>query len=203
MTLKAQSLRRALATYGLQHTPLAALEVAEVCPEGQPCPETYLQMQANYAARIYALAIAMNLRGILWYTLLEQGAGFQNSHLADLSSSGVTPRPAFYAYRNAAILLRDAVYTGLPLTDVRFDQDGTVQTLRFAARDGSTLHLFWRPRAPDEVGWGLVVQPGTRAMCISHLERPTPLTVDCSDHDGDGLIGFNVSDAPIYIRVGP
>jgi hypothetical protein len=203
MTLKAQSLRRALATYGLQHTPLAALEVAEVCPEGQPCPETYLQMQANYAARIYALAIAMNLRGILWYTLLEQGAGFQNSHLADLSSSGVTPRPAFYAYRNAAILLRDAVYTGLPLTDVRFDQDGTVQTLRFAARDGSTLHLFWRPRAPDEVGWGLVVQPGTRAICISHLERPTPLTVDCSDHDGDGLIGFNVSDAPIFIRLGP
>jgi hypothetical protein len=163
----------------------------------------YLQMQANYAARIYALAIAMNMRGILWYTLLEQGRGFQNSHLADLSSSGVTLRPAFYAYRNAAILLRDAVYTGLPLTDVRFDQDGTVQTLRFAARDGSTLHLFWRPRAPDEVGWGLVVQPGTRAMCISHLERPTPLTVDCSDHDGDGLIGFNVSDAPIFIRLGP
>ena len=97
----------------------------------------YLQMQANYAARIYALAIAMNMRGILWYTLLEQGRGFQNSHLADLSSSGVTPRPAFYAYRNAALLLRDAVYTGPPLTDVRFDQDGMVQTLRFAAHDGA------------------------------------------------------------------
>jgi hypothetical protein len=160
-------------------------------------------MQANYAARIYALAIAMNLRGILWYTLLEQGTGFQNSHLADLSSSGVTLRPAFYAYRNAAILLRDAVYTGPPLTDVRFDQEGMVQTLRFAARDGSTLHLFWRPRASDKVGWGLAVQPGAQATCISHLERPTPLTVDCSDRDGDGLIRFNVSDAPISIRLGP
>lgn len=203
MTLKAQSLRRTLAAYGLEQTPLAAIEVAEVCPEGQPCPETYLQMQANYAARIYALAIAMNLRGILWYTLLEQGTGFQNSHLAELSSNSVTPRPSFYAYRNAALLLRDAVYTGPPLTDMRFDQDGTVQTLRFAARDGSTLHLFWRPRASDEVGWGLVVQPGARASCISRLERPTPLTTDCSDHDRDGLIRFNVGDAPIYIRLGP
>ncbi|MGQ9547409.1 MAG: hypothetical protein ACUVWS_02140 [Roseiflexus sp.] len=203
MTLKAQSIRRTLATYGLEQTPLAALEVAEVCPEGQPCPEIHYQVQANYAARIYALAIAMNLRGILWYTLLEQGTGFQNSHLADLSGSSVTLRPAFYAYRNAAILLKDAVYAGPPLTDVRFDQDGMVQTLRFTARDGGVLHLFWRPRVLDEIGWGLVVQPGARARCISHLERPTPLTVDCSDHDGDGLIRFNVSDAPIYIRLEP
>ncbi len=203
MTLKAQSLRRMLAAYGLEQTPLAAMEVAEICSEGQPCPETHLQMQANYAARIYALAIAMNLRGILWYTLLEQGTGFQNSHLAELSSNGVTPRPAFYAYRNAAILLKDAVYAAPPLTDVRFDQDGMVQTLRFTARDGDVLHLFWRPRALDEIGWGLVVQPGARASCISRLERPTPLTTDCSDHDRDGLIRFNVGDAPIYIRLGP
>lgn len=203
MTLKAQSLRRTLAAYGLGWMPLAAMEVAEVCPEGQPCPPDYYQMQANYAARIYALAIAMNLRGILWYTLLEQGPGFQSSHLADVSSNGVTPRPAFYAYRNAALLLQDASYVGPPLTNVRFDQDGVVQTLRFTARDGALLYVFWRPATQDEAGWGLVVSPGQRATCISRLERPTPLATDCSDKEGDGLIGFNVSDAPIYIRLEP
>jgi len=203
MTLKAQSLRRTLAAYGLEWKPLVALEVAEICPEGQPCPDIYYQIQANYAARIYALAIAMNLRGILWYTLLEQGTGFQNSHLADLRGNGVTPRPAFYAYRNAALLLRNAVYAGPPLTDVRFDQEGVVHMLRFIDRNGAPLYVFWRPTAQDEAGWGLVVPSGQRATCISRLERPTPLTVDCSDHDGDGLIGLNVSDAPIFIRLGP
>ncbi|MGB9753800.1 hypothetical protein [Roseiflexus castenholzii] len=203
MTLKAQSLRRTLAAYGLAWMPLAAVEVADVCPEGQPCPPDYHQAQANYAARIYALAIALNLRGILWYTLLEQGAGFQHSHLADVGSSGVTPRPAFYAYRNAALLLQGATYAGPPLNDVRFDQEGVPHMLRFIARDGAPLYVFWRPTAQDEAGWGLVTSSGRRATCISHLERPTPLTVDCSDQDGDGLIRFTVSDAPIYIRLAP
>lgn len=202
MVLKAQSLRRTLAAYGLEQTPLAAMEVADVCPEGQPCPPGYQQTQANYAARIYALAIAINLRGILWYTLLEQGAGFQHSHLADVGSNGVTPRPAFYAYRNAALLLQGASYVGPPLNDVRFDQEGVPHMLHFITRDGVPLYVFWRPTAQDEAGWGLVVPSGQRATCISRLERPTPLTVDCSDRRGDGLIRFTVSDAPVYIRLG-
>ncbi|MCS7291334.1 MAG: hypothetical protein NZ699_19635 [Roseiflexus sp.] len=201
MTLKAQSLRRMLAAYGLGWMPLAAVEVAEVCPEGQPCPPNYYQMQANYAARIYALAIALNLRGILWYTLLEQGAGFQHSHLADVTSNGVTPRPAFYAYRNAALLLQGASYAGPPLIDTPFDREGVPHMLHFIARDGAPLYVFWRPTAQDEAGWGLVVSPGQRATCISRLERPTPLATDCSDREGDGLIRFDVSDAPIYIRL--
>jgi hypothetical protein len=202
MTLKAQSLRRTLAAYGLEWMPLAAMEVAEVCAEGQPCPSNYYQSQANYAARIYALAIAMNLRGILWYTLLEQGMGFQYSHLADVGSNGVTPRPAFYAYRNAALLLQGASYAGPPLTDIRFDQEGAPHMLRFIARDGAPLYIFWRPTAQDEAGWGLVVPPGQRATCVSRLERPLPLTTDCSDYGRDGLIRFNVSDMPIYVRLG-
>lgn len=202
MTLKAQSLRRTLAAYGLEWMPIAAVEVAEVCPEGQPCPPDYHQIQANYAARIYALAIAMNLRGILWYTLLEQGTGFQHSHLADVGSNGVTPRPAFYAYRNAALLLQGASYAGPPLNDIRFDQDGLVQTLRFTTRDGAPLYVFWRPGVQEEAGWWLATPPGARATCISHLERPSPRAVDCSDQDGDGLISFDVSDMPIYIRLG-
>ncbi len=202
MTLKAQNLRRTLAMYGLEHTPIAALEVADVCFEGQPCPTDYQQTQANYAARIYALAIAMNLRGILWYTLLEEGAGFQHSHLADVAGNNVTQRPAFHAYRNAALLLQSASYAGPPLTDVRFDQDGMVQTLRFTARDGATLHVFWRPGDLEGSGWGLVVPAGAQATCTTHLERPTPVAVDCSDLDQDGLIRFNVSDRPIFVRLG-
>ncbi len=201
MTLKAQSLRRALAAYGLERMPLAAVEVAEVCPEGQPCPPDYYQIQANYAARIYALAIALNLRGILWYTLLQQGMGFQHSHLADINSNSVTPRPAFYAYRNAAVLLQGASYAGPPLTDTPFDREGAAHMLHFIARDGAPLYVFWRPTAQDEAGWGLLVSPGQRATCISRLERPTPLVTDCSDRDGDGLIRFHVSDAPVYIRL--
>jgi len=200
MVLKAQSLRRTLAAYGLQETPLVAVEVGEVCPEGQPCPKDYQYLQANYAARIYALAIALDLRGIMWFTLMIDGAGFQQSHLVDVVATGPAPRPAFYAYRNTALLLRDAAYAGPPLTDSRFDEDGVVQVLRFVTRDGRPLYVVWLPNVTAERDYALVAWPGARATCTSGLERAAPLVRDCSDTRGDGLIRFKVSDAPVYVR---
>lgn len=203
MTLKTQKLRAVLAEYELENMSLAAVEVGEVWSASQVSGFDFYQTQSHYAARIYAMALALDLRGVMWHTLLTEGVGFEQSHLVDVTAAKVTPRPAFYAYRNAALLLQGASYAGPALTNVRFDEYGKVQVLPFRTNAGRWLYVVWLPNVNEARQFALPVWRGARAACITGLDRPTPLTADCSDTRNNGVIPLTVSDAPIYVRLEP
>src|SRR5262249_37091396 len=154
--------------------------------------------QANYAARIYAEAIALNLQGAFWYTLVEQPPGFDYSSLVDLHQSVPTPRPAYVAFRNSARLLDGFAYIGPPVIDPTTDQTDKVQMLKFQ-KSSITLYVFWvqhLQRFDWPVIYNLPVYPGALARCTTNLDGRDqdggndgePYRFNCSDSNGDGVI---------------
>lgn len=199
---KANSLRRELVAAGLGGKGLFAAEVGAVCLSNTLCPANYRQYQADYAARIYAEVLALDLHGALWFTLVDADPGFQHSHLVSASGAALTPWPAYYALRNSARLLRAARNTSGPPAELDDSQAETVQSLRFGIVGGA-LYVLWLPRTGASRPYALAVPPGAGARCTTHLELPAPAVADCSDSDGDGLIPLTVGSGATYVEVWP
>lgn len=213
---KTLRIRELLKQYGMPNKPLAATEIAATCTSNdpkscQPSLETWKDYtQGSYAARIYAEAIALDLVGAFWYTLVSDNPGFAYSHLIDYENGQLVPRRSFFAFVNSAQLLEGARYVGPPLKELTPDQKDKVQTLQFQKPNGNRLHVLW---VPDVEHWAvqhnLPVYPGARAICTIHLEGlpddPDPLRrlqrYDCSDKNRDGNIPVAVLGLPIYIEV--
>jgi hypothetical protein len=218
---KTLRIRQILASYGMADKPLFATEIAATCfsvrvlsqppqPPQAPaapgtsafsCPADFPIRQANYAARIYAEAIAMRLYGALWFSLVAAGPDFiANAQLIDDESGTLAPRPSFYAFRNSARLLEDAVYIGPPVAEPPPSQIHEIQVLTFRKR-GSTLYVFWVPSIDFPQVYNLPVPVGATAICTDQLNRATPATYYCSDANGDGLIPRAVNELPQYVEV--
>ena len=202
---KTDRIRATLAEYGLARLPLFATEIAATCGGSalgscQPDFERWKTRQANYAARIYAEAIALNLRGAFWYTLALTNPGFQYSHLIDMAGGTLTPRKSYYAFLNSARLLQRAQYVGPALTEPGSDQMRKVQMLPFA-KPSSRLYVLWVPRTDLPVLYNLAVPRGARAICTDHLSDAAPAIYDCSDSNRDGMIPRAVNELPQYVEV--
>lgn len=200
LLFKHARLRQLLDANGLYTKPLVATEIAATCNSATDCPPDFQRRQANYAARIYAQAIALNLLGAFWYTVSFRGVGFVHSHLIDETDGGPAPRPAFYAFRTSAKLLAGARYIGPPVVEPPASQMSQVQVLPFA-KGRNSLYVFWVPRTDFPVLYNLPVPPGATAICTDQLNLATPATYYCSDTNGDGFIPRAVNELPQYVEV--
>lgn len=205
LVAKTTRVRQTLATYGLADKPLFATEIAATCGTNklagcQPDFERWKLRQANYAARIYAEALALDLEGAFWYTLTLNNPGFQYSHLIDWSNGALAPRKSYYAFLNSARLLEGAQYSGPPLVEPSIDQMDKVQALRFRKR-ASVLWVLWVPKIDFPAIYNLPVPVGARAICTDHLADNPPTTYDCTDTNRDGLIPRAVNELPQYVEV--
>jgi Cellulase (glycosyl hydrolase family 5) len=209
LLLKTDRLRAILAEYGLSRKPLFATEIAATCysvrnlnvPAAISCPADFEQRQANYAARIYAETIALDLMGGLWYTLVASGTDVAaNAQLIDDVNGTMVPRAAFYAFRNSGRLLNGARYTGPPLREPTDDQLEEVQALTFR-KGNNTLYVLWVPVADFPKFYNLQVPAGVTAVCTDQLNRATPATYYCSDLNGDGIIPRAINELPQYVEL--
>jgi hypothetical protein len=215
LVTKTNRIRAQLKRYGLEGKPLMATEVAATCsPVVQSnCTSSFVTNdQANYAARIYAEAMALGLHGAFWYTLANQRPGFDDSHLVDIASGGQPlPRPAYNAFRNSALLLQGARYIGPPVTDPTNDHADKVQSLVFK-KDGLTLFVLWVQNTPSidkPVLYSLGVHKGARARCTTNLDGRNldgtndgkPYLFNCSDRNADGVIPLAIGELPQYVEV--
>jgi len=202
---KATRIRQVLAAYGRPNLPLFATEIAATC-EGitlsscLPDFQRWKTRQANYAARIYAEALALNLKGAFWYTLAIENPGASFSHLIDVPNGALTPRPAYFAFANSARLLQGAHYTGPPIQEPAPDQVNKVQVLTFR-KPNSTLYVLWVPQIDFPVYYELPVAPGAQAICTDHLDQQQPAIYYCTDTNRDGAIPRAVNELPQYIEV--
>jgi hypothetical protein len=206
---KTVRLRAVLGEFGLAQKPLFATEIAATCFSArdssggltQTCPDNFYTQQANYAARIYAEAAALNLSGALWFSLVAPNAqAIASAQLIDDQNGTLAPRPSFYSFRNSARLLQGARYIGAPPAEPASDQIDQVQTLVF--RKGTNLlYVLWVPVASFPKLYNLPVPPGATAICTDQLSRDVPATYYCSDTNGDGLIPRAVNELPQYIEV--
>jgi hypothetical protein len=195
MILKAAHLRAVLAEFGLAGKPLVAAEVGQTCVE-TPCPVDFAAIQSEYAAHIYAEAIAWDLDSIAWFTLLPAGGDPNGHRLLEVGEQTLSARPAFYALRNSVALLRDARSAAAPALPP--DDAAGAQVLSFLTPRGS-MYVVWDPRRAGTTTW-LAVAPGMRATCIQHLEWPTPQSYDCSGQIHDGLLSISTSST-VYVEV--
>jgi hypothetical protein len=200
-------IRQILASYGLSNKPLFATEIAAQCLTNDitSCPpnfDTWKQKQGNYAARIYAEALALKLQGAFWFTLALSKPGYAFSQLVDEDNGALTPRPAYYAFRNSALLLQGASYTGPPIQEPAPDQLDKVQVLVFQ-KPGSKLYVLWVPQTNFPKSFDLPVPTGSRAMCTDHLDLDVAATYPCSDTNKDGVIPRAVNELPQYVEVFP
>ncbi len=200
LIFKHASLRALLNEYGLTPRPLMAPEIAATCDTDTNCPPYFRQKQANYAARIYAEAIALDLMGALWYTLASPSPGFLHSHLIEYKDGKATPYPAYYSFRHSAKLLQGARYIGPPLKEPPPDQINKVQVLTFR-KPGSTLYVLWVPQIDFPLIYNLGVPVGARAICTDQLNMVEPATYYCSDENRDGAIPRAVNELPQYVEV--
>ncbi len=203
---KTNRLRSIMQAYGMGNKPLMATEVAAMCygnsvASCQPSFEEWKRRQANYAARIYAQALALKLEGAFWYTLSSNGPGYQFSHLLDEQNGTVVPREAYYAFVNSARLLQGARYVGLPPADLPADRLDDVQELLFR-KSGSTLRVLWVPQIDWPSGaYNIQVPAGARAVCVQRLELQQPYRFDCSDTNNNGIISLAINSFPQYIEI--
>jgi hypothetical protein len=202
---KTARIRQVLTSYGMPNKPLIATEIAATCGSTNlaSCPpnfEAWKQHQANYAARIYAEAIALNLAGAFWYTLVSQSPGFNYSHLIDDHNGTLAPRESYYAFLNSAKLLRGARYIGPPLREPTPDERYKVQMLPFK-KVSSTLYVLWVPQTNFPSPYNLAAPVGARAICTDHLDQNPPAIYDCSDANRDGMIPRAVNGLPQYVEV--
>lgn len=211
---KTLRLRAILHQYGLDHKPLFATEVAALC-QGMAqtsCPPSFDQWkfrQANYAARIYAQALALDLQGAFWYTLVSPRPGFYFSHLIDDENGTLTPREAYNSFLNSATLLQGARYVGEPLVMLPGTQPNSVRDLVFRKprslwdpSKGSIMHVLWQQQFDaTPVSHPIMVPPGASAVCYTRLDLKDWVRFDCSDRNNDGYIWFGVIDFPQYIEV--
>ncbi len=202
LIFKSNSLRRVLAEAGAPKKPLMATEIASTCYDDGSCPPNFLQHQANYAARIYAEALALHLQGAMWYTLADSGVGFLRSHLIDVKDGTLTPRPAYHSFVNSSRLLQGAHYDGPPIVEPPPDQAGVVQVLVFR-KPQSTLYVVWVPKTSFPVRYDLPVPIGAAAICTDQLNTPGGQSYDCSDANRDGFVPRAVNELPQYIEVLP
>jgi hypothetical protein len=200
LIFKHASLRSLLDSYGLTSRPLIATEIAATCDTDTNCPPNFRQKQANYAARIYAQAIALNLMGAFWYTLASPSPGFLHSHLIEYKDGQANPYPAYYSFRNSALLLQGARYVGPPLVEPPPSQINQVQVLTFR-KPASTLYVFWVPQIDFPLLYNLPVPVGVTAVCTDQLNMPEPATYYCSDTNQDGFIPRAVNELPQYVEV--
>jgi hypothetical protein len=202
---KTTHMRQVLAAYGHPNLPLFATEIAATCQGDTlssclPDFQRWKTKQANYAARIYAEALALNLKGAFWYTLAIPNPGASFSHLIDVPDNTLTPRPAYYAFANSAQLLHGAHYTGPPIQEPAPDQIHKVQVLTFR-KANSTLYVLWVPQIDFPAYYELPVTPGAQAICTDHLDQNPPTIYYCSDTNKDGAIPRAVNELPQYIEV--
>jgi hypothetical protein len=202
---KTARIRQVLNSYGMPNKPLIATEIAATCGSTNvaSCPpnfEAWKQRQANYAARIYAEAIALNLAGAFWYTLVSQSPGFNYSQLIDDQNGTLAPRESYYAFLNSAKLLAGARYIGPPVQEPPPDQIDKVQALTFR-KATSILYVLWVPQIDFPEPYNLLVPVGARATCIDHLNENLPAIYDCSDINKDGMIPRAVNGLPQYVEV--
>jgi hypothetical protein len=197
---KSARIRMVLAEYGRERKPLFATEIAATCYSDSSCPVNFGLKQANYAARIYAEAIALGLQGALWYTLTIDDPGFHHSHLINEVDGKYVPRRSYYAFLNSARLLSGARYIGPPVREPPPEQTHTVQVLTFR-KARSTLHVLWVPQTDFPKIFNLPVAPGARAICTDHLSDAAPAVYLCSDTNGDGTIPRAVNELPQYVEV--
>lgn len=201
LLLKAAHLRQVLGEYGLGAKPLVVAEMGMACPSPTSCPEDFNQLQANYAARIYAEAIAMDLQGAFWFSLASTGPEpLLNAQLIDQAGSQLTPRPAYYALRNTAAMLREARYAGPPITNPPIQGEQEIQSLVFTT-SRSTLFLFWIQDFDGKRTYWLPVAPGTKMICTEQLELPVPVRYDCTNQGERGVFEVQVSESPRYVEV--
>jgi hypothetical protein len=202
---KTARIRQLLNSYGMPNKALIATEIAATCGSTNitSCPpnfEAWKQRQANYAARIYAEAIALNLSGAFWYTLVSQSPGFNYSQLIDEQNGALAPRDSYYAFLNSGRLLRGARYIGPPVQEPPPEQIDKVQLLPFR-KATSTLYVLWVPRIDFPAPYNLDVPVGARAECTDHLDQNPPAIYDCSDTNRDGMIPRAVNGLPQYVEV--
>jgi hypothetical protein len=202
---KTARIRQVLGGFGIANKPLFATEIAATCSADTvaSCPpdfDSWKTRQANYAARIYAEAIALDLKGAFWYTLAIRNPGFMFSQLIDDDNGTLSPRPAYYAFRNSAVLLNGARYVGPPVVEPPPDQIQKVQTLKFR-KSRSTLYVVWVPKTDFPVQYNLAVPIGASAICTDHLDQSPPTRYGCSDVNNDGMIPRAVNELPQYIEV--
>lgn len=197
---KTVRIRSILGQYGIADKPLFATEIAATCGSNTKCPPNFMQDQANYAARIYAEAIALDLKGAFWFTLALNNPGYEYSHLIDIQNGNLMPRKSYYAFLNSARLLQGARYIGQPLVPPPPDQMGKVQVLVFQ-KPRSRLYVLWVPETDFPVIYNLPVAPGRKAICTDHLSDPTPQIYYCSDTNRDGAIPRAVNELPQYVEV--
>lgn len=198
---KTVRVRDMLDRYNLRDKPLFATEIGVLCLAHPNCPQSFISEQANYAARIYAEALALDLEGALWFTLVMTKPGpVYNSQLIDDVGGQLLPRPAYYAFRNSAVLLQGARYTGPPLAEPPLDQIDEVQVLTFR-KPSSTLYVFWVPEIDFPKPYNLPVPVGATAICTDQLSRSVPARYSCSDVNKDGVIPRAVNMLPQYVEV--
>lgn len=199
---KTNRMRELLREVGDPLKPLMATEIAAGCWSATMCPENFFLRQANYAARVYAQAVALNLQGAFWYTLVDRPPGIVYLHIIDEKEGLLHPRPAYYAFRNSAALLAGARYVGGELHEPPQQRVGEVMVLPFQ-RGGSMLYVFWVPKTDFPKVYNLRVPPGARAICTDQLNQPVPAIYDCSDANKDGIIPRAVGELPQYVEVLP
>lgn len=156
LTAKAAFLRAVLTSYGIYDKYLINTESALINTTGNPCDEVCQESKAIYAAQVFTTAVAQNLRGNIWYSLL----GWQDSGLLGPSPE-FQKLPLYLAFQFASEKLTNAAFIqtiqSTPGVIVFEMQRDSTRLLVAWSMDGSE-HVIALPQAPTAV-WDMFGSP--------------------------------------------
>jgi hypothetical protein len=177
-------LKELLGRYGVAEKPMLRTEGALLCP-GEVTPECRWA-QADFLSRIFVRSMRDGLLANIWY--VYDSDSYHNTALIEPGDVFV-PRPAYFAYRHAARMLKNAAYVG-PIEGLVSGVEG----YRFRVDQGAEiLYILW-----TDAG-GVPVT----------LEAPLGANVVCSKRDGGrlpcsndgGRIAVEAVSGPIFVQI--
>ncbi len=171
-------LRGLMEQYNIAPKPLMRTESALLCPK---VTAECRWAQADYMARLYARAMRDNLLGNLWY--IYDHDGFHSGALVE-PGDVFNPRPAYFAYRQAAIMLGGKRYSG-PVTGL---PEG-VESYYFSGQESDVV-ILWSDKAQQVSLW---IGPSRQVSCVDRDggQLSCPLV--------NGRISVFAHSSPVYV----
>ncbi len=155
--------------------------------------ESTPEIQASYAVRFLVQSMAIKLEAVMWWAFQEpQPIETYGPH--GLLDSSLQPKPAYFAYREAARRLGSAQFDHRLSQEEGAPADAEVYQFRTPA----TLYVMWTTGADRQVSL-----PGTTVEVRDMLGGNAVRVYDGDDGSADGRVSVAANWYPRYVEVVP
>lgn len=186
---KANYLRSKLAQYGISYKPMICTETGWF--SSHPNIPSTPEIQSQYVVKLFIQSIASGLKATIWFSWIDPDPFYGDFGLL---TRDLRPKPAFYAYQNAAKVLGRASFQRTLSAEELGNR--ALEGYLLTAPNGYALYVLWS----NDQTTRTVSLPIPQARVSDIYGNMISLVKDADDGWLDGVIRVSVGPNPTYVE---